>query len=89
MNSHVKPTAPLGEKWTCLKTEVGEPDANGYISMTFALRNDSGFVFLVTVDGPMSVTGEDYVLALIAAQARIVAAAGGKFGADIRPAKTN
>ena len=57
--------------------------------MTFALRNPAGLVFLVTIDGPIAVTGEDYVLALKAAQARIVAAASGAYDKDKRPAKSN
>jgi len=77
----------VAENWSCLRTVVSEPDANGNISMTFALRNPAGLVFLVTVDGPMAVTGEDYVLALKAAQARIVAAASGAYDKDKRPSK--
>lgn len=68
---------------------VSEPDDSGNISMTFAFRDPRGLVFLVTIDGPIAVTGEDYVLALRAAQARIVAAAGGKFDKDARLAKPN
>lgn len=77
------------ESWTCLKTAVSDPDDFGNISMTFAFRDPRGLIFLVTVDGPMAVTGEDYVLALRAAQARIVAAAAGQFGDGPRPAKPN
>jgi hypothetical protein len=88
VNPFRKKPKPVAENWSCLKTAVSEPDAHGNLSMTFALRNSAGFVFLVTVDGPMSVSGEDYVLALKAAQARIVAAAAGKFDNN-RPAKPN
>lgn len=88
MNSPTK-SAPTGEQWTCLKTVVSEPDDHGNISMTFAFRDPRELVFLVTIDGPMAVTGEDYVLALRAAQARIVAAAAGAFSKDLRLGKPN
>lgn len=43
--------------------------------------------FVVSVTGPMNLNGEMFVQALVCAKARIVAAAGGKFDKDKRPAQ--
>lgn len=82
-------TPPAAERWKCLQTHISDPDANGNLGMHFALQDQDGNVFVVSVDGPINVTGESFVLALRAAQARILAAAGGKFDPAHRLSKSH